>query len=295
MRNIFFIIYFLSAAALLVGCSDAADDKTAAKNKPATVLPGQDIIVARFNQQEISRYDLDSTITRMLGANRQQLVGEKARKNILESMVLSRVMADASKKNLTDYEKQQIDAEMKAYRDQLLVNIYLKKHAEIKPITPEMVKKYYDDNQVLFGGTTEKYYEMIAGTKKLPAEIRANAVSMLGGAEYAKNWEALTTSINNKFGPIVEYKKGIYRAGLLHPNLDKLIAGLNQGEASKILFVTGKAYVVKVTNIKTRKARPLNEVTEQIEKVLAAQQVKETLASASKNLLKDIKIEYPGQ
>ena len=259
--------------------------------EPAFVLEGDDIVLARVNGDAITRYDLDQSIRSTLGDYAAGRLDEARRQKVLESLVASRAIARVQAANQSVEEKAALDKKVQAYREQLLVKQYLAKHAPPTPVTQEMVREYYESHPERFGAKTIRTYDMIAGTRPLKSEERDALIRVLNEAPQRKDWKIWTETLQGKGYPVA-YQHGQVAERLLHPLLRQLMKSLKEGETSRISFIEGKSYVVRIVDEKKIAPRPLQEVSAEIRKALVPVQLKNGVKKASAQVLATAEIVY---
>lgn len=233
-------------------------------------------------------------MSRMLGEYQTSLLDENGRQQALESMVISRVMAQQARKELS--KDQLVDIERRAadYKEKLLVNQYLKAHAKVEPVTTKMVEEYYAQHPEKYGARTIKRYEMVYTTKKIASNQRDSLFGMLDGAEKQTNWKVLTSKIQKK-GMKVYYREGNTDDSVLDKNVKDLMKALKLKEASKATIIDGRLYLVRITKETQQTVRPLSEVSADIRKSLVPVKLKAAIKEVSEELMKSAEVEYFNQ
>jgi hypothetical protein len=259
--------------------------------EPMVRLPGEDKVLARVNGTPITDYELGQAIAGALGEYSQSQLGKEGRRKMLESLVSARAIALAEEKLLSPERRAALEKKVAAYREQVLVNDYLKERAAPEPVTTEMVKQYYDEHPEKFGGASSRAFEMIF-TERAPTESERNAlISALKDADSRKDWQKWTEELRKKKHPVA-FRDGASDAKLLDSRLTALMAQLAPGKASNLSFIEGRAYVVRVMSESRTAGRPLAEVSGEIRQMLAPIQLKKAVKTASDRALKDVKVEY---
>lgn len=250
-------------------------------------------VLARVDGSAITRQQLDTMIIRTLGYDRALQLSKAGRKKILESLVVGRAMARAVEDELSDQDRRRIKSEVDAYREQLLVKKYLRRHATPSAVTESAIKEYFNKHPERFGGTTLRRYRMIRGVKKVAPHQRAKLIAAMGKAGKRKNWKSLAASMRNQGFP-VQYSNGTVDEKILHPKLYALFRGLKVKQTSAITFIDGNPYVVRVMSEKKQSPRPLSEVRNNIRKTLTLLKLKDATREAADNLMKSVEVEYNG-
>jgi len=286
MKNPIILILFICLLSI-VACSK--DDNFSVGGSAG--LAGDNEILAKVNGSPISRHDLDSALVRMLGDYQSSLLDPKGRRNALESLVMSRAMAQTVKKELSRKDLAIIEKQVTAHREKLLVNHFLRKHSTVAPVTDKMVKAFYEKNTQRFGARTERQYEMLFSANKVSADERDKIIAALGGADKNKQWKKMSKRLA-KAGIKLQYRQGKTDEKLLHPRLQALLKSIKVGTTSNVSFIDGKPYLVRITAENQIAPRPLNEVSAKIRKSLMPLQLKQAIEKSSAELLPKMKIKY---
>lgn len=276
MRHKFGVCLASVVGMMLVGCNSARDDGKA---------------LAWVNGQPITRVELDTVTIRTLGYERALRLDDLERNKVLESMVVSRAMVQAIEPELSKEEQQQLENEIAAFREQLLVKKYLRRHAAPRAVTEDMIRDYYDKHPERFGGKTLRNYEMIMTTDKPSEEERDNLLKALATAGSHKFW-ASTVKRMKAEGYTVQYRKGAVDEKILHPRLYALFNTLKVGETSEPTLIEGKPYLVRTISERKLDPRPLDEVRADARKILTLLELRKATKDVSDALMKNVKVKY---
>jgi hypothetical protein len=252
-------------------------------------LEGDDIILAQVNDTAITQYDVNQSIENMFDPETIRKIGKTERDKILESLIKSRAIAHAFEKMMTPEDQAVVEKKVKSYREQLLVKMYLVRKTNPEPVTLKMVKDYYDAHPEKFGGKTIRVYEMIASKDVLEGETLARLLKQLKKSPEHTKWNQWASNLQQKGYPVI-YRKGEVSEKILQPKLAQAMKLLSIGETSKITFVRGKCYLFIIIDEKIIEPLPLSEVSTDIRKALVPMQLKKSIKSASKQVIKDTKI-----
>lgn len=267
------------AAALIGGCE-----------KSAPVLPGDDVVLAKVNDAPITRFDLEQTLDKTLGKFATSRVERRARSKVLDSMIQSRALAALAEAELEPQQKLLIEKEVAAYRESLLVKLYLAKHAPPKPVTAEMKRRYYDEHPERFGAVKTKAYELLGSKRALSGQERVQVMSKLEEASASGNWQEAAAELSGAGLPIF-FAKGNLDEATLHPKLRELMSSLKVGKKSTLTFVQGRAYVVRIVGETTVPPKPFAKVQEEIERQLEPVQLREALESIGAAAVEQVRVE----
>lgn len=285
----------LIGLALLLGLSgcDQRSEQNAGQTTPATAapvtrLPGEDDILVRVEGEPITAYELQQAMRAMLGPQQTALLDAKGRRKVLESLVLSRLMAIRAESEIEAPQRRAIETATRAHREQLLVARYLKQHAAPVPVSEDEVKAYYDAHPEVFGGGVLRRYEMLMQVGTASGGRRDKILKSLRVAAADSDWQnAAQTS-----GGAIAFRTGEVKAKLLLPPLMALLDPLKVGEVSAVTYIQGRAYVARISDQQQREARPLAEVRAQIRRALAPLQLRKAVQQVSRELLQNARVDY---
>ncbi|QGX39808.1 peptidylprolyl isomerase [Permianibacter aggregans] len=273
----------LCAMACMVACSDSKIE--------TNLLPDDDVVVAKVNGEAISAYDWQQAIVTNLGEQNAFLLDDDARLKVLQSLAAAKAMAQKERDALTPTERLELEKQIEAYREQLLVKRYLKAHTDITPVTSEMVEAYYQKYPERFGATRTVEYQLIRLRSGADGEKRNTLVSALQKAATPAEWSALTSNARKANSPF-EYIQQKSVPNLLQAPLSSIVANTAKGSISEVYWVEGLPLRVRVIDEQWSAAKPLADVSAEIRKTLAPSQVKKAVKQATDDILKESKIEY---
>jgi len=287
--SVFFVAMMIGVALLVSGCDGG---KTPATSEfPETTASVQKDVLVRVQGDPVTAFDVEQAALKMLGTQQAALLDEKGQQKVLESLVLSKALARAAKEGLDAEELTMLEWKVRAYREQLLVNRYLRRHAESQPVTEQMIKEYYDTNPGRFGGRAVREYELITSRERLDGIQRERVLAELAGANTEKNWSRYVAELSKTNLPLL-FLRGKTNTGVILDELQSVVDGLGVGEVSKPFFVEGKVYIARVISEKKVTPRPLSEVSADIRKALAPVQLKKAIKKISDEVLGEVNIEY---
>jgi hypothetical protein len=254
-------------------------------------LAGEDKILAEVNGSHITLAEVEQAARSMFGADASKM-DDGAKRKLLESLVHSRAIAQAREKEMSAVELAEVELQVRAHREQLLVQQYLAKHTGPRTLDPDLARRYYDENTSRFGGATVRSYELafapaIGGASAQQAKLLAT----LGKADQEGDWSAWATRIASE-GQTISVRRGDDSDAVLHPKLRQWIAQVKTGETSKPTIIEGAAYVVRVTSERVTPPKPFAEVRDEIAKALAPESVREAVREASAQVLKSTEVAY---
>ena len=278
----YFLILTILTTFFIQGCGE---------QKQKTELPGDSEVLVTVNGSPISRFDLDLSVETLMGQKGAEKLDETGRKKMLESLVMSRAIAQVQEKTTPREDLAAIDRRAAAYREKLLVRRYLAKHAPPEPVSREMIRDYYEKHPEEFGAQEQRIYEIISSRRPLKTEERDALLRELQKPGARKDWKSWVADLGGQGYPL-QYRRGGTAERILHPKLQKVMQSLNKRESSPLIFIKERCYLVRVIEEKKRPARPLQEVSGQIRKILAPAQLKKAVEQASREVLQKAEVEY---
>jgi hypothetical protein len=262
------IALFLMALPLLVACSKAAVDSLDESKK-----------LVRVGDLYITQFELDYQVNKLTGLKELSAEQDSIKKNVLESLVLSKLMAQKQMLSLTTDEQLQLDLEVKLYREDRLTQAYLSSRVTPVPPSSKQVEDFYSANLHRFGGGEYANVEYWTLTKDCKLQQKKNTSNkqlknnlLDAGCNQSQNIETeLLAQFSKKVGAIKDS---------VSPN------------KAYWLSVNGTQKIAFVNNIVKRDAKPLVEVAASIRKMLAPMQLRTAIADTKSQLIKEMEIEY---
>jgi len=252
-------------------------------------LPGDDVVLARVEEQPVTRFDLERGVDKSLGKFAVESVERNARGQVLESLLQSKAMAILGERELTGAQRKLIEKEVSAFRENLLVKAYLAKESPFKDVTPQEVRKYYDDHPSRYGAKTDRRYELIFGKNAAAGPQRVQLMTRLTELAEQANWS--TPAAESALDLPLGYAVGRLSEKSLHPKLKELLAGLKVGKASNIVFVQGRPYLARIVAEDQLPPRPFEEVKSDIESTLTTLKLRDAVRNVGKKALERVKVE----
>lgn len=237
---------------------------------------------------EISERDVEREVTRMLG-EAAPLVGDEAvYDKVLQSLVATRALAAARLAEIDASTLAELDDRVASYRDQLLVEDYLRQHAEIKPVTQADIQSYYEAHPEAFGAKSARTFELLRLKAGVSDAEREAAFQRLAVADKQSDWAAYAHSQARW----LEHLRGRTDSPQLAPQLARLASALDEGELSRVVVIDGRGLRMRVTGTQQLPPRALEEVREDIRRILAAQRMREAVKTLSAQVLAQTSVEY---
>lgn len=279
------ITVILSGALLLSAC-DSKDRQAEAEQ------PRHSPAIAHVNGEAITQADVDFMLERMLKGQAVVQADDALRKKVLESLISSRAMKIQMESLLGEEEKQAISRSVKAYEEELYVKEYLANHVVPEPVTLEMLQAYYDKHPEEFGGEAVRDFQLLVLSNAKDQQLRDKFLAAVPEIKAAKDWTTAKKQWAQTYA--VQYQEGRARPGLLDPALEQAISLLGAAETSDLIYTNDQIYLVKVTNVTRLAPKPLTDVSADIRKQLAAQQLRLAVKKASDDVLKKVEVKVVG-
>lgn len=270
------------ACALLVGCSKPNSENiannTAAKPEVTKAAPA----IVSVNGEPITKAEVEYQLSKILGDQAALFYSEELEAKVLESMVSSRAMASEMLKTLSAEEKEQFELQVKAYREEILVNRFIQENIETQPVPLAMVKDYYEQNPEDFGGALEKTFEYITTHGALTEQQRDQVIVTLSNLTIDADWKTAAQQLAEAGIPIT-HKSAKLAPELVAQPLQNLLKKTPAGQLSSLS--TGETLMrVKVISEFKRPAKSLTEVSADIRKKLAPIVMKESIRALSEKV-----------
>lgn len=248
--------------------------------------------VAHVNGEIITQADVDFMLERMLKGQAFAQADDALRKKVLDSLISSRAMKIQMESLLSPEEKAAITLSVKAYEEELYVKEYLANHVVPEPVTLEMIQAYYDKHPEEFGGEVVRDFQLLALGNANDQQARDKFLAAVPEIKAANDWNAAKKQWAQSYA--LQYQEGRARPGLLDPALEQAISRLNAAETSDLVYANDQIYLVKVTNVTPLAPKPLTDVSANIRKQLAAQQLRSAVKKASEDVLTKVEVKTPG-
>ena len=253
----------------LMACSD--------QSKVAQPTDGSSV-VATVAGEVITENELNNQIKKLTGL--ESLTSDQAliRKNVIDSMVLAKLMAKKQKTLMSQDDLIQLELDVKAYREERLAQMFMSENVQTLPPSADQVKAYYDANLHRFGGGTfadiTRY--VLADGCMLPQsegesiKVLEEKILEISCEKTSQNQTLLLSKLSSETGRTSE----------------KLTT-------EKPLWMTNNSgqTIIFIRKIEQRKAAPLSDVAADIRKMMAPMQFKSAIASVKAQLLNETEVE----
>lgn len=253
---------------LLLACENKANNDSAYSK-----------VVARVGDAYINEAELNLQIKNLTGLSALSAEQDKIRDNILESIVLSKLMSQKQKSLMSSGEIFDLEQEVNAYREERLTQKYLSEQVEATPPSKQQVKAYYDANLHRFGGGDYALVEYWLLTQN----CQFNHTLKLDNQKLKE--QLLQAGCNQSQQVANEVKASIAST-----------VGIDEKDiaANKAFWFASKEgqKVAFIKSTEQRKAKPLVEVAASIRKMLAPMQLKQAIVETKSHLIKEMEIEY---
>ncbi|MER2491320.1 peptidyl-prolyl cis-trans isomerase [Catenovulum sediminis] len=238
-----------------------------------------DPAIAEINGKPILQSQLDFELERTLSNVPDIFVDQRVQKRVLDSMILSHLMADIQSQQMDADEMSQLDKEVAAYKQKKLVERYIRQHVEAQPVTKQQVKDYYQKHQQEFGQKEIKFWRRIRVenvTQHPHAQAIAARLSALDSID-----DLVNTNIEGLAAVVSE---GTNDQDNLQAQFQHLLAGIAAGEISDLQIDGQAMYRIAVTKAYIQPAKPLDQVQRDIQKRLSQQAWKQAIKAHGEKL-----------
>ena len=251
---------------------------------------GDDPVLASVNGDKIHQSDLDSMLTGMFGAYQASTLSAESSKRALESLVASRALAQIAEDKVDQEKLKSVEQQVSRYRENLLINEYIKTAITPEPITNEMVERYYNEHQDKFGKAVVRQYELLTTANVLPAELRDRLLQEIPKMKIM-SLAAIKATMAKKNIELLLHKGFTGEAGM-DAKIQRFIAAQEVNKRSDVIFVEGKPYIVNVEADITTPAKPLSAVREDVRKQLAMLKLGEIVKDLSSKAVQEADVKY---
>lgn len=261
--------------------NDATTQRGVDAPSPALAFVGKSAVTTEEFEFAKSRYNINGA-----------LLDARFDDTLLKSLVSSRAMSQLASKEMDHDSSHALDLKVAAYREELLVKEYLKKHANPVPVSETQVREYYDKHpEELSGGSKKEFEYFISTAGDLNEEQRKRVLAFISSARSADKWVGLLDGNKDLH---VTYRKAKARTSVLEEPLKTLVSTTASGSVSSV-HMGKQIVIVRVLGEETIPARPLAEVSAEIRKRLAPMQLRKAVKEVSALALTQVEVTYPGQ
>lgn len=302
-----FILFYTSSLLLVVGCDTASKQDDAEQKNTESIQEGSDGTtgnslqrdsdytsdnekIAKVGSWYITQQQLDFMTDRTLGSATLAIMYDQVGEQLLKSLVVSKAMAQQAMADLSGVEKEELDLQVNAYREELLVRKYLESNANVQPVSEQMVRDYYQQHPEKFGGLTLKKYHIIK-TVNLPSNKLLLASELFSKIQVDSNWQEVVITL--KQNNIMALTETLTSNPLLLSNeMQMLLENTGIGELSPATIINGNLIRIAVVEDVKTPVKSLPEVASDIRKMLAPLQLKKAVKLASDEVLEKVTVEY---
>ncbi|MCE2572820.1 peptidylprolyl isomerase [Motilimonas eburnea] len=274
----------LGLSLMLVACGGQNANTQAppqqAKATPAPQTSAQEVI-ASVNGQHIYVDEFEYALNK-LGADLVEPT-EQLQKKVLDSLIVSRVMANEAKAAMSEADLAELALAVKSYQEELLVKRYLKAHLSVTPVSEQALQTYYQENLPLFGQDWKKEFLLIKAKPQQHGSKQLLAATVKKIAE-SDDWQAYA----NQYAEQVSFQHAEVRVSLLPKQLAELLQATEVGQSHFSQDGLTVVKVLKQTEIPA-KAYPL--VKEEIRTRLAPMATRDALKQLTSQILAEVVVE----
>lgn len=137
--------------------------------------------VARAGTSYIYPSDFEHHLKSYGEKERAQILSDSSmRQRLLESIAITAIMAQKQEESLSDHELREVDAEIRAYRQQLLARSYASSKVVSSPITMDALRSYYDTHPEYSGeGAAKASFDEVAPRLRQELGLKQFRIQML--------------------------------------------------------------------------------------------------------------------
>lgn len=248
-------------------------------------------VLATVDGDPITTSDLRQSAGETLGALGNVMLEGANRRKVLDGLVTRKAMATLEEKALTQQEREDVDARVKAYRERLLAKRYIERHVDDLEPSEQDILAYYEGHSERFGARSFKTYEMVVVDFEKAGPPKATRFNMLKDIEKSESWFEQVQA--TAFVTWASHRRGGAELGSLAPPLRKKITALQQGDPPAIVLTTNHAYMVRITGESHREPRSLDRVREEIRETLKPTRYRDAVEQLKGEVLDKVDVTYP--
>ena len=282
-------ILVLLIPSILWSCDGQKDENVGNKTNSSDTVQGK--LLATIDDREIHEQELQSLLVDMFGEYRASTMDEASRKRALQSLISSYALAKKATTELTAINLSEIDMKAMRYRQNLLINGYMKTKIDPASLSHAHIKKYYEKNLSKFGMATVKQYQILTTQNKLPEELRDKYMSLVSSNRKSGGLENINAALKQQ-GFDVQLQTANLNKELLDERLYQFINAQKLNTLSELTFINGKSYLIKIVAEKVLPAKPLAEVSDLIRKSLLLEQLRDAIKIQSESVLAESNVVY---
>jgi hypothetical protein len=289
MKAFKFTIGLAVVITTLVACS--GNDNAMPQGEHGEAYQPIEKVMAKVDGTVITDLDLQVAIDSTFGRRDGIELSANQKQKLLKSIVASRAIARVSEKELPAEVMVNVERQVQAFRDQLLVKKYMARYAVLQPVTHQMVQDYYNAHPDKFGAKTIRSFEMVFSPDRLDAKKRDALLKALNDGQRHKDWQRWSQQMK-KSGHDIQFRKGQVGETSLHADLRRVVKPLDKGDVSNVSFVDGRAYLIRITDEVKISPQPLTAVSTRIRKALLPIQLKAAISQVSDEAMKKVDVTY---
>ena len=248
-------------------------------------------LLAEVDDVKIFQSELDNLLVEMFGEYQALSLDDQSREKALKSLVATKSMAKLAKKELSKEGLEKIDFKVLQYRENLLVNEYVKNNGTMQHISNKMVEDYYYSHLEKFGEMKLPKYELLTTDTILPLESRDEFIHAYQKVNKNKGLKHIKDKMKS-IGIILQHHKGLLGEGVMQSEIENFIQSQQLQKPSDLTFINDRPYIVLIVSVQTKAAEPLSVVRQDIRKNLTVLQLKKAIKTLSEAAVKQSNIVY---
>jgi len=220
-------------------------------------------LLATIDGKKIYEPELQSLLVDMFGEYQAQTMDDTSRKRALDSLIASHALVREAEKQLSAETISDVDLKAARYRDNQLINAYMKTKISPASLTNEHIRTYYENNLEKFGKRTIKKNQAMTTRNELPEEVSESYQKKLAETMKTGDHEKIRKAMKVK-GYEVNVQSAELNMSLLDERLYQFINAQKLDMLSELTFINGRPYLVRVISQKVVAAKPLSQVSASI-------------------------------
>jgi len=246
---------------------------------------GDDEVLAKVGKEVITRLDFETRLKSIPPGRRQEFEAFEKRKELLDKMIKARlVVVEGMNKGMM--ENPDLQAKLRAIRDDLITQEYVRAYIEKKAeVTEEETKAYYESSPEFRERDLVKMSQIVVEKEEEAKEILK---SLKQGENFKKIAREKSLDPVSKFqGGEVEW----FEKGQGEKEIEEALSKLEKGGISEIVKAKGNYYILKLDDRKNVPKPPYLKVKDEILKKLKHKKLVELVETEIEGLKKKVTIE----
>lgn len=244
--------------------------------------------IASVDGEPVYAAELKVIEQRFLGKIPQNMLNDIIKEKMLDTLLRSKAMAMAIENDLSDEQQRILDAQVRVFRDDMLVRLYMEKYGDKADISSEQIKRFYHNNLQLFGGGSKKTIETVQLMNVESASQKSAVLAHLAALKDQQDWGGATERLREE-GFQLKYNKQQVNPAVLQSPLKEGVVELTHYDDAR-LITNGGIFLLRVLEEQSIPGKPLSEVSAEIEQILLRKSYRESVEKLSDSVMQNVQI-----